>query len=166
VFTKTVYLEAPGHGSLWVFQLFGVILFFILALARLSGDQQIEQNFDGFGFDQSFRYTIGLLEFASAIFLLIPTLSGIAALLLVLTTMGAILAQLFVTGGSPALAMGLLIVVSVVAWGRKEATLALFSTVPWRRRKARNPDASQQRSNVAEIVWMKRGMKGQAEKLQ
>ena len=54
------------------------------------------------------------------------SLSGIATLVLIATSIGAILRQLPTIGGSPALLIGLLIAVSVVAWGRKETALRLL----------------------------------------
>jgi hypothetical protein len=71
----------------------------------------------------------GLIEFASAILLLIPALSGIGALLLVPIMIGAILIDFLVVAGSPALPIVLLILVSVVA-GPKGNNVGLI----WRHR--------------------------------
>jgi len=120
---NAVSLEAPLNGTLWVIQLLGAILALILGLAKLSGDEQMIRTLAFFGVGQWFRYVTGLIDFASAIMLLIPALSGIGALLLVLTATGAILANMVIMGVSQALPLGLLVVVSVVAWGRKETTL-------------------------------------------
>ena len=102
-------------------------MFFITGLAKLSGDEQMIEVFAAIGIGQWLRYVTGLIEFASAIFLLIPALSGVGALLLVPTMLGAILTYLLIIDGSLALPIGLLIVVSVVAWGRKETFLRLIS---------------------------------------
>ena len=123
-------LEAPRDGTLWVVQVLGATLAFVVGLAKLSGDEQMIQIFAAIGMGQWFRYVTGLIEFASAILLLIPALSGIGALLLVSTMIGAILIDILIIGGSSALPIGLLIVAGVVAWGRKEATLRLI----WRNR--------------------------------
>jgi uncharacterized membrane protein YphA (DoxX/SURF4 family) len=128
--TNEASLEAPQNGALWVVQTLGATLFLISGLAKLSGDDQTIQTFAAVGVRQWFRYVTALIEFASAILLLIPALSGIGALLLVPIMIGAILTHLLIIGGSPALPIGLLIVVSVVAWGRKETTLRLI----WRNR--------------------------------
>jgi putative oxidoreductase len=122
-------LEAPPGGALWVMQVFGATLFLISGLAKL-GDEQLIQTFSAIGVGQWFRYLTGLIEFASAVLLLIPAVSGIAALLLVPAMIGATLAHVLVFGGSPGLPIGLLIIVSIVAWGRKETTLQLI----WRNR--------------------------------
>jgi putative oxidoreductase len=60
-----------------------------------------------------------LIEFGSAILFLIPALSGIGALFLVPIIIGAIVTHVLIIGESPALPIGLLIIASVVAWGRK-----------------------------------------------
>jgi putative oxidoreductase len=49
---------------------------------------------------------------------LIPATAGIGALLLIATMIGAIVTHLFIIGGSPAIAIGLLIAMVIVAWGR------------------------------------------------
>jgi putative oxidoreductase len=123
--TNAASLEAPRNGALWVVQVFGATLFLISGLAKL-GDERLIQMFTAIGVDQWFRYLTGLIEFASAILLLIPAVSGIAALVLVPIMIGAILAHLLVVGGSPALPIGLLIIAGVVAWGRKETAIRLI----------------------------------------
>jgi putative oxidoreductase len=124
--TNAASLEAPRNGALWVVQVLGAILFFLAGFAKLSGDEQMIQTFAAIGIGQWLRYVMGLIEFASAILLLIPVLSGIGALLVVPIMIGAIVTYVVIIGGSPALPIGLLIVVSVVAWGRKETALRLI----------------------------------------
>jgi putative oxidoreductase len=124
--TNTASLEAPGNGTLWVFQVLGALLFFIAGFAKLSGDEQMVQMFTALGVGQWFRHVTGLIEVASAILLLIPALSGIIALLAVPMMTGVILTQLLIIGGSPALPIGLLIIASIVAWDRKETTVELI----------------------------------------
>src|SRR5262249_60657901 len=97
--TKSVSLEAPGNGSLWVVQVLGALLFFLAGFAMLSGDEQMVETFAAIGIGQWFRYVTGLIEVASAILLLIPALSGIIAVLAVPMMIGAILTQLLIIGG-------------------------------------------------------------------
>jgi putative oxidoreductase len=139
MFTKTVSLEAPRNGALWVVQVLGSVLFFISGSAKLSGDEQIIQTFAAAGIDQWFRYVTGLIDVGSAILFLIPALAGIGALFVVPMMIGAIVTHVLPIDGSPALPIGLLIIASIVAWGRKETTLHLI----WRNdpksvREARN----------------------------
>jgi hypothetical protein len=84
------------------------------------------ETFAAIGIGQWFRYVTGLIDFALAILLLIPLLSGIGALLAIPIMIGAILTHLLIVGGSPALPIGLLAIASIVAWGRKETTLRLI----------------------------------------
>ena len=76
--TNETSLEAPQNGALWVVQVFGATLFLMSGLAKV-GDEQLIQTFTAIGVDQSFRYSTGLIEFASAILLLIPAVSGIVS---------------------------------------------------------------------------------------
>jgi putative oxidoreductase len=107
-------------------QILGAAVFFMAGLAKLSGDDHMGQVFDAIGIGQWFRYVTATIEVSSAIMLLILALSGVGALLLVATMMGAITTHLFIIGGSPTLPIGLLIAMSLVAWGRKEQTLRLI----------------------------------------
>jgi putative oxidoreductase len=124
--TNPASLEAPRNGALWVVQVLGAILFFLTGFAKLSGDEQMIQTFAAIGIGQWLRYVTGLIEFASAILLLIPALSRIGALLVVPIMIGAIVTHVVIIGGSPALPIGLLIIASIVAWGRKETGLKWF----------------------------------------
>ena len=83
--------------------------------------------FDLIGLGQWFRYVTGGIEFASAILLLIPALSELGALILIPTMIGTIFTHLIIVGGSPVLPIGLLIAMTIVAWGRKERTLRLIN---------------------------------------
>jgi putative oxidoreductase len=125
--TNAASLEAPRDGALWVVQVLGATLLLIAGLTKLSGDEQMIQTLDAVGVGQWFRYVAGLIEFASAILLLIPALAGIGALLVIPIIIGTIVTHVLIIGGSPALPIGLLIVVSVVAWGRRETTRRLIS---------------------------------------
>jgi uncharacterized membrane protein YphA (DoxX/SURF4 family) len=129
--TNTIGLEMPRIGkgknaALWLLQVLGAAIFFMSGWMKLSGNEQMVQMFNLIGVGQWIRYATGLIEFGSAILLLLPAFSGIGALLLVPIMIGAILTHLFVIGGSPALPIGLLVAMAVVAWGRKERTLRLI----------------------------------------
>jgi putative oxidoreductase len=129
MYSNSTSLEAPPNGALWVVQILGATLFFIVGFAKLSGDGQMVQTFEAVGIGQWFRYVTGLIEFGSAILLLIPALSGLGAIFLVPTMIGAILMQLLIIGENATLPIGLLIIAGVVAWGRKETTLRLIRRI-------------------------------------
>ena len=107
-------------------QVFGAVLFFLAGFAKLAGDEQMVQKFAAIGVGQWLRYVTGLIDVASAILLLIPVLSGIGALLVVPIMIGVIVTHIVIIGGSPALPIGLLIIASIVAWGRRETTNAFL----------------------------------------
>jgi DoxX-like protein len=65
---------------------------------------------------------VGALEISGAVGVLIPRLSGLAALGLVCLMAGAILTTLFVLDASPLLPIGLLVAGAVVAWARRPQT--------------------------------------------
>jgi putative oxidoreductase len=85
------------------------------------------EMFATIGIGQWFRYVVGALEIAGAAGVLVPRLSGLAALGLLCLMAGAILTNLFVLGTSPLLPIGLLVVSALVAWGRWPRTRALFA---------------------------------------
>ena len=72
------------------------------------------------------RHVVGALEIAGAVGLLVPRLSGLAALGLVGLMVGATLTNVFVLGTSPLLPLGLLVVSGLVAWGRWPWTKVLL----------------------------------------
>jgi putative oxidoreductase len=68
---------------------------------------------------------VGALEVAGAVGLLVPRLSGLAALGLAGLMVGATTTNLFVLGESPWLPIGLLLASALIAWGRRSRTKAL-----------------------------------------
>jgi Flp pilus assembly protein TadB len=58
-----------------------------------------------------------------------PTLrtSGLGALLLVGVMAGAVFTHVFIVGGSPLMAIILLVVTGLVAWGRRRRTMSLLT---------------------------------------
>ena len=118
-------IDTSKNVGLWLLQLLGAATFFMTGWMKLSGNEQMVQLFAAIGIGQWFRYLTGLIEVSCATLLLIPSLSGVGALLLIPTMIGAIITHLFIVGGNPALPIGLLIVMAIIAWGRKERTLRL-----------------------------------------
>jgi len=131
--TASAELGEIGKGQnavLWVLQILGAAMFLMSGWMKLFGNEQMVQMFDAIGGGQSFLYATGLIEFLSAVLLLVPALSVVGALLLIPTMIGAIFTHLFIVGGSPTLPIGLLIAMSIVAWGRWDRTFGSFR--PWR----------------------------------
>ena len=115
--------------GLWILQIGAAGMFLTVGFLKLSGDPQMVALFQAIGLGQWFRYVTGSLEVLGAVLLLIPRLTGLGALLLVGVTLGAVTTHLFVIGGNPLPAIILLIVTSIIAWGRRERTIKLLAKI-------------------------------------
>jgi putative oxidoreductase len=125
--TPAARVGARGRAvriGLWGLQILLALQFAMAGLAKVFGDQAMVEMFDTIGIGQWFRYLVGALELAGAVGVLIPRLSGLAALGLVCLMVGATLTNLFVLGASPLLPVVLLVVSALVAWGRRAWTWA------------------------------------------
>ena len=115
--------------GLWVLQIAAAGMFLMVGFLKLSGDPQLVGLFKAIGLGQWFRYLTGTLEVAGAFLLLIPRTSGLGALMLVGVMIGAVMTHVFIVGGSPLMAIILLVVTGVVAWGRRQRTMNLLTGV-------------------------------------
>ncbi|MEU3303840.1 DoxX family protein [Streptomyces sp. NPDC006678] len=73
------------------------------AAPKLIGHSSAAESFDRIGFGDWFMYTVGALELAGAVALVIPILSGISALALIGLMTGAFVTQLTVFDGQYAI---------------------------------------------------------------
>jgi len=112
---------------LWVLQIAAAGMFLMVGFLKLSGNAQLVGLFEAIGLGQWFRYLTGTLEVAGAFLLLIPRTSGLGALMLAGVMVGAVVTHLFIVGGSPLMAVILLVVTGVVAWGRRQRTMNLLT---------------------------------------
>src|SRR6266478_2937405 len=110
---------------LWVLQIGAAGMFLMVGFLKLSGNAQLVGLFQAIGLGQWFRYLTGSLEVAGAILLLIPRTSGLAALMLAGIMICAVFTHVFIVGGSPLGATILLVVMGLVAWGRRQRTMSL-----------------------------------------
>ena len=128
--TMTTPVATRGRAlniTLWVIQVLLAALFAFAGINKLAGlQQEMLDQFAKFGVGPWFRYLTGALELAGAIGLLIPRLSGLAALGLVGVMVGAVLAHLFVLPpAAVALAPAVLgTVFGLIAWARWPRTEA------------------------------------------
>jgi putative oxidoreductase len=115
--------------ALWVVQVLLAVFFVLAAIPKLAGLEDTVRMFARIGAGQWFRYFTGSLELAGAVGLLIPRLSGPAALGLTCVMVGAVFTQLFIlTPLSAALlpaAVGVVLI--LVVWGRWSRIRALIS---------------------------------------
>jgi len=112
---------------LWALQIAAAGMFLMVGFTKLAGNEQMVALFEAIGVGQWFRYLTGALEVAGAILLVIPRLSGVGGLMLAGVMGAAVATHLFIVGGSPLMAMMLLVVTSVVAWGRRGRTMHLLA---------------------------------------
>ena len=114
--------------TLWVIQVATSLFFLVSAFPKLIGHPSAAVIFDKIGFGDWFMYLTGALELAGAIGLLIPLLSGLAALAYIGLMIGAFVTQLTVMNGQYAATPVIVaVVVAVIAWGRRRHTAELFA---------------------------------------
>jgi uncharacterized membrane protein YphA (DoxX/SURF4 family) len=109
----------PVNVGLWVLQAVLALQFAGGGLAKLAGSPELVALFADIGAGQWLRYVVGALEIAGAVGLLVPRLSRLAALGLAALMVGATVTNLFIIGERPWLPVGLLLVATVIAWGRR-----------------------------------------------
>src|SRR5258705_11896850 len=112
---------------LWLLQIGAAGMFLMVGFLKLSGNPQLVGLVEAIGLGQWFRYLTGGLEVAGAILLLIPRTSGLSALMLAGIMICAVMTHVFIVGGSPLVAIILLVVTGVVAWGRRQRTMNLLT---------------------------------------
>jgi putative oxidoreductase len=109
--------------ALWALQAVLALMFAMAGFAKLGGDAAMVKMFATIGIGQWFRYLVGALEMAAGV--LVPRLSGLAALGLVCLMAGATLTNVLVLGTSPLLPIALMLAGVLVAWGRWPRTRIL-----------------------------------------
>ena len=132
--TRGTRAATSGRGravtvALWALQALLALVFAMAGLAKVFGDPAMVEMFATIGVGQWFRYVVGALEVSGAVGVLIPRLSGPAALGLVCLMAGATLTNLLVLGASPVLPIGLLVASAVIAWARRPRTGAMAGGV-------------------------------------
>lgn len=99
-------------------------------LPKLIAHPTAVEAFNGIGWGRPGMYAIGLVEVAGAVGLLVPVLSGLAAIGLSVLMVGAFFTQVMAFGGeNAATPVVLLVPLGVVAWvrrGRNREVVALL----------------------------------------
>ncbi len=113
-----------ANFALWALQAVLALMFAMAGLAKVGGDAAMVEMFATIGIGQWFRYVVGAFELAGAVGVLIPRLSGVAALGLIGLMAGATLTNVLVLGTSPLLPIALMLLSVLVAWGRWSRTRA------------------------------------------
>ncbi|MGW0820524.1 DoxX family protein [Streptomyces sp. NPDC002845] len=100
------------------------------ALPKLIGHSSAVEIFEEMGWGSAGMYTIGALELAGAIALVVPALATIAAVSLGALMVGAFVTQLTVFDGeNAATPLILLVPLAVIAWARRHHTAELVRLV-------------------------------------
>ncbi|MEV0227066.1 DoxX family protein [Streptomyces sp. NPDC050704] len=107
-------------------------LFYVIAsaLPKLIAHSSAAESFDEIGWGSAGMYTIGLLELAGGVALLIPVLSSVAAVSLSALMVGAFITQIAVFDGEYAATPLILIVpLALIAWARRGHNAELLRLV-------------------------------------
>lgn len=105
-------------GLCWLLQIAAAAIFLFAGSRKLMADPQMVAVFAKVGIGQWFRLLTGMLEIGGALALLVPRTAAFAAILLAVVMVGAAIAHLTMLGGSPTLAIMLLVVCGGIAWLR------------------------------------------------
>ncbi|MER6133495.1 DoxX family protein [Streptomyces sp. NPDC001815] len=107
-------------------------LFYVIAsaLPKLVAHSSAVESFDEIGWGSAGMYTIGLLELAGGIALVIPVLASVAAVSLGALMVGAFITQIAVFDGEYAATPLILIVpLALIAWARRGQAAELLRLV-------------------------------------
>lgn len=97
------------------------------ALPKLIAHPSAADAFDEMGWGSAGMYTIGALELAGAIALLVPVLQSVAAVALGALMVGAFVVQVVVFDGqNAATPLILLVPLALIAWKRRESNTGLL----------------------------------------
>lgn len=126
----TTAAEGPGKAlniTTWVFQiLLGAFMIVASGTPKLFGVEAAAEGFDLIGWGDWFMYFVGALEIAGGIGLLIPRLSGLAAIGLSLLMVGAAIFNAAILDFPVLTPLILLVLFAGVAWVRRNQTQQLF----------------------------------------
>jgi hypothetical protein len=115
------------HVTLWILQgLLGAFLIVASASPKLVGHESAAAGFDLIGWGDWFMYLIGALELAGGVGLLIPRVSGLAAIGLSLLMVGAAIFNAAILDFPVATPLILLAFFAFIAWGRWYQTKRFF----------------------------------------
>jgi uncharacterized membrane protein YphA (DoxX/SURF4 family) len=128
--TSTPRTSRRAHVGLWILQVLIAVVYAFSAFGKLSADPQNVAGFEAMGLGNVGMYIIGSLELAGAIAMFIPILTGLAATCFVALMIGAVIATLAVGGGVlAAIPATVLVLVAILAWGRRDSTRRLVAAV-------------------------------------
>ncbi|MGP3633792.1 DoxX family protein [Streptomyces sp. 24-1644] len=120
--------RGPGAVMLTGARYLLALFFAFSAFAKLIAHESAVESFDRMGWGAGAMYAIGGLEMAGAVALLIPLLSGVAAIALAALSAGASIVQLTLLDPPLAVMPALLVVVfALIARNRHDRTARLLA---------------------------------------
>lgn len=102
----------------WFLQILLASIFVFTSWRKFTAHPIPLETVEALGAGQWLRIALGIAELAGAAGLLIPRLTSLAAACLALLMLGAAGTHVFIIGGSPALAIALMLASAVVVWIR------------------------------------------------
>jgi uncharacterized membrane protein YphA (DoxX/SURF4 family) len=128
--TPTTTTSRGANIGLWILQVLLAVVYAFSAFGKLSADPQNVAGFQAMGLGNVGMYIIGSLELAGAIAMFIPALTGLAATCFVALMIGAVISTVAVGGGVlVAIPATVLVLVAILAWGRRDSTRRLLAYV-------------------------------------
>lgn len=131
--STTSTVRRPGRAAsaaLWVGQILVAATLLFASVPKVTFDPMAVEGFAAIGFSATGTLAIGLLEIAGAIGLLIPRLTGLAALCTVALMIGAVAFTIPTMGAAMAVLPALVgVVAALVAHGRRSSTAELVGLV-------------------------------------
>jgi uncharacterized membrane protein YphA (DoxX/SURF4 family) len=126
--TKAGGTRRAGNIVLWVLQVLGAVMFAYAGYTKLVGDAQMAASM---GLGMAGMHIVGVLEIAGAVGLLLPGVAGFAGGCLVALMVGATIDTIVMLGLSPLVAFPVvtLILVAVIAWGRRRTVPRFVNTL-------------------------------------
>lgn len=126
----TTAARGRGAVALTVARVVLALFFAFSAFAKLIAHESAIESFDRMGWSHGAMYLIGALEMAGAVALLVPLLSGVAAMAFAGLLAGASIVQLTLLDPVNAIMPALLIVLVVlIARDRQDSTAQLIALV-------------------------------------
>lgn len=120
----------PGRAAsiaLWTLQVLTAAVFVFAAIPKVTLDPMATTGFAVMGISPTGTLLIGLCEIAAAIAMFVPRLTGLAATCAIALMIGAVTTTLvFFDAAMAILPAVVLVVVAIIAYGRRQSTAALF----------------------------------------
>lgn len=128
--TATRRPRRAASVALWVGQILVAMTLLFASIPKVTLDPMAVQGFAAIGFSPTGTLVIGLLEIAGVVGLLVPRLTGLAALCVVALMVGAVAFTIPGMGAAMAVLPAVTgVIAALVAYGRRHSTAELATRV-------------------------------------